>query len=104
MVALGDLAKVRDTNLVAALFAESNTAIDGAAAAPHDERAGKGRGRRSRPAAPGESSTNAVAALARLLPYQLPDKLKSVRSELSQFTTNVDSADLRQNAWAALAL
>src|SRR5207245_1318417 len=42
--------------------------------------------------------------LARLLPYQIPEKLKPVRSRLVEFSANETYADLRQSAWAALAL
>jgi azurin len=83
MVALGDLAKARQTNLVAVLLTEIETAI-------------KAAGRDKKSLAP-------VSTLARLFPSQIPNVLKTFRSRIAQLTSS-DSADLRQNAWAALAL
>ena len=83
MVALGDLAKARQTNLVAVLMSEIDTALNSAG------RAGK--------------SSAEVSTLARLFPSQIPDVLKTFRSRIVQLTSS-ESSDLRQNAWAALAL
>jgi len=83
MVALGDLAKARQTNLVAVLLAEIDTALNSS-----------GRDK---------TSSSSVSTLARLFPSQIPDALKSFRNRLAQLTSS-ESADLRQNAWAALAL
>jgi len=83
MVALGDLAKARQTNLVAVLLAEIDTAL-------------KSSGR-------DKKSSAEVSTLARLFPSQIPDILKTFRSRIAQLTSS-DSADLRQNAWAVLAL
>ncbi len=93
MVALGDLAKVRNTNLVAALLTEidANLKTEATKAASNH------------PALTADYQS-AVSSLARLLPYQIPEKLKAVCGRLSEFTTNSASADLRQNAWAASAL
>jgi glucose/arabinose dehydrogenase/azurin len=83
MVALGDLAKARQTNLVAVLLTEIDTALNSV-----------GREKKS---------STEVSTLARLFPSQIPDVLKTFRSRLVQLTST-ESADLRQNAWAALAL
>jgi azurin len=83
MVALGDLAKARQTNLVAVLLAEIDTALNSSS---HDK-----------------TSSAAASALARLFPSQIPDALKTFRSRIAQLTSN-ESPELRQNAWAALAL
>jgi azurin len=83
MVALGDLAKARQTNLVAVLMSEIDTALNSA-----------GRARKSS----AEAST-----LARLFPSQIPDVLKTYRSRIAQLSSS-ESSDLRQNSWAALAL
>ncbi len=81
MVALGDLAKARQTNLVAVLLAEIDAALNS-----HTK-----------------NSSGALSTLARLFPSQVPDVLKTFRNRLVQLTSS-ESADLRQNAWAAVAL
>jgi azurin/glucose/arabinose dehydrogenase len=83
MVALGDLAKARQTNLVAVLLTEIDTALNSV-----------GREKKS---------SAELSTLARLFPSQIPDVLKTFRSRLAQLTS-AESADLRQNAWAASAL
>lgn len=83
MVALGDLAKARQTNLVAVLLAEVDAALN---ASERDKK-----------------SSGAVSTLARLFPSQIPDALKTFRSRIVQLTST-EQTDLRQNAWAALAL
>jgi glucose/arabinose dehydrogenase/azurin len=83
MVALGDLAKARQTNLVAVLLTEIDTAVNS-----------QGRAKKS---------STEISTLARLFPSQIPDVLKTFRGRLVQLASN-DSTDLRQNAWAALAL
>ena len=81
MVALGELAKARQTNLVAVLLAEVDTALNSHA----------------------KNSPGAVSTLARLFPSQIPDVLKTFRSRLVQLTSS-EPENLRQNAWAALTL
>jgi azurin len=83
MVALGDLAKARETNLVAVLLTEIDTALNSV-----------GREKKS---------STELSTLARLFPSQIPDVLKTFRSRIAQLTSS-ESTDLRQNAWAALAL
>jgi azurin len=88
MVALGELAKIRGTNLVAVLIAELQLNLKA--------------GPRQMPEDP--SAQNEIAALARLLPYQVPANLKPFRLTLSDFAHSGVSPELRQTAWAALAL
>jgi glucose/arabinose dehydrogenase/azurin len=83
MVALGDLAKARQTSLVATLLAEIDTALKASGA--------------------DKKSSGAVSTLARLFPSQIPDVLKTFRSRIAQLTST-EQTELRQNAWAALAL
>src|SRR5207244_3572337 len=85
MVALGDLAKSRNQTLVEVLMLELESAL-------------------KQSKAPDSSYKSPVNTLARLLPYQIPEKLKPVRDRLVEFSTSDFSADLRQSAWAALAL
>ena len=54
--------------------------------------------------AAGQGDAAAAANLARLLPMQPPSDLKSARRRLAQFTTGANAAEVRQSAWAALAL
>ncbi len=48
-------------------------------------------------------SEPAAGGLARLLPLQLPEELKSARDQLQQLAEKGASADIRQASWAALA-
>jgi glucose/arabinose dehydrogenase/azurin len=82
MVALSDLAKARQTNLVATLLTEIDIALKSARS---------------------KKLTDSVSTLARLFPSQIPDVLKTFRNQIAQLTSS-ESAVLRQNAWAALAL
>jgi len=77
------LAKTRQTNLVAVLLTEIDTALNSL-----------GREKKS---------STEVSTLARLFPSQIPDVLKTFRSRIVPLTSS-ESAELRQNAWAALAL
>jgi len=83
MVALGDLAKARQTNLVSVLLGEIDAALN---ASGSDKK-----------------SSGAVSTLARLFPSQIPDVLRTFRGRIAQLTAS-EQADLRQNAWTALAL
>ncbi|MDB6123350.1 MAG: putative rane-bound dehydrogenase [Pedosphaera sp.] len=51
-----------------------------------------------------KGDASAVASFAHLLPWQLPQELESVRERLSKFALVGSSPDVRQAAWAALAL
>jgi azurin len=77
------LAKARQTTLVATLLDEVDTALNAS-----------GRDKKS---------SDPVSTLARLFPSQIPDVLKTFRSRIAQLTST-EQVDLRQNAWAALAL
>src|SRR6266568_4930998 len=94
MVALGELATTRNTNLVSVLLAE----LDANVGVKEPEKPATNRRARN------ARAPSASATLARLLPYQYPDKLKAVRGRLADFASTGASAELRQNAWAALAL
>jgi azurin len=50
-----------------------------------------------------ETDQAAAASLARLLPWQPPDALKTDRDHLAGLAVKSPSADLRQAAWAAMA-
>src|SRR5262249_9023951 len=50
-----------------------------------------------------EKSSTGISKLARLFPVQIPDILKTYRDRGSRFASG-SNADLRQNAWLALAL
>src|SRR5262249_50834137 len=93
MVALGELAQARKTNLVAVLISE----LQEHAKTPREEPVGRRRRGRTPP------SPSAVATLARLLAYQVPEHLKNFRPVLAGFTSG-EVVELRQEAWAALAL
>ena len=118
MVALGELAQARNTNLVAVLLSELDASIaaessSGAGVSPVSSGAGvppaqpsatsprKRSNRNRRP--PAADSTNTSATLSRLLPYQIPEKLSPFRSRLSDLASTAGD-EVRQNAWAALAL
>src|SRR5206468_1364531 len=55
-------------------------------------------------AAANQTDAGAAATFARLLPMQSPSELKAARSRVAQFTTGANGAEVRQAAWAALAL
>ncbi|MCC6233511.1 MAG: HEAT repeat domain-containing protein [Verrucomicrobiales bacterium] len=54
-------------------------------------------------AARGKADPAAGAALARLLPLQLPEDLRASRARLATLAASGDAAEVRQAAWAALA-
>jgi glucose/arabinose dehydrogenase/azurin/lysophospholipase L1-like esterase len=91
MVALGDLAKARNTNLVAVLLTELEQNIKARKSTPSHKSAVT-------------DHNSSITALARLLPYQIPDNLKRVRVRLAEMPPHGEPADLRQCAWDALAL
>jgi glucose/arabinose dehydrogenase/azurin len=95
MVALGELAGTRKTNLVATLLAEVQVNLKSAPDAPVP-------GRRATP--PAVTRSASVATLARLLPFQSPEYLRPFRSPLAVLARNDVSEELRQAAWMALAL
>jgi glucose/arabinose dehydrogenase/azurin len=103
MVALGDLAQARNTNLVATLLAELESSIHAGSSGVAASSSPSPRRTRNRRAAVSDSSSNASATLAHLLRYQIPETLKQFRSQLSELTTT-GPAEVRENAWAALAL
>jgi azurin len=77
MVALGELAQARGTNLAAVLLGELSEA---------------------------GSDQGSAEALARLLPYQSSEHLRPLRPQLESMADAQGSAELRRNAWAALVI
>ena len=51
-----------------------------------------------------ETRTEGSAALARLLPMQLPSELKAARDRVAKLTDSRNASDVRQAAWASVAL
>ncbi|EEF59035.1 PVC-type heme-binding CxxCH protein [Pedosphaera parvula] len=78
LAALTEIAKARQTTRVSVLLG----AIDSA----------------------NETDSPAAAGFARLLPWQLPDELKAERAHLTKLTSAKSSMEVRQAAWAGLAL